>query len=183
MNLQNKVLAISLGAFLVLYLILVKFKNVEKLPSKPELVSADTYIPKGFVLVPIAIDSSSQISGLINQFAIVDLYAPDSHNLSNILVAKSVKLIRAPLNPNQFAVLVTEEKSIEIMKIKSPFWITLQNRNHLTANLEKNIMIQNEKKIFPRSVRISKAQTQHALNKKNQPIEIEYYEEASTQSN
>ncbi|MGZ3691456.1 MAG: hypothetical protein ACXVAX_08130, partial [Pseudobdellovibrio sp.] len=61
--------------------------------------------------------------------ALVDLYAPDQQLHTNSLIASNVKLIRAPLNPQQFAVLVTEDQSREVMKISSPFWVTLHNRS------------------------------------------------------
>lgn len=175
MNMQNKLLVISFSVFLILYLVLVKFNTNKPTVKNTEVLNADTYIPKGFVLVPITIDPSSQISGLINQFAIVDLYAPDTLNQTNVLVAKSVKIIRAPLNASQFAVLVSEAQSIEIMKIKTPFWITLQNRNHIKADLEKNNYLQIEKKVSTYSKDMPKSIRKKPIIQKPQ-IEIEYYD-------
>ena len=126
---QNKILILSFLVFLGIYYFINKKSASIPVAEKKEVVVADTFIPRGYVLVPISIDPSSQISGLIDQFAIVDLYAPDKDLHANVLIASGVKLIRAPLNPQQFAVLVTEVVSHEIMKITSPFWVTLQNRS------------------------------------------------------
>ncbi len=123
--------------------------------EKKEPVVADTFIPKGYVLVPITIDPASQISGLIDQFALVDLYA------SNALIATSVKLIRAPLNPQQFAVLVTENLSREIMKVATPFWVTLQNRNNRSQP--------------PSSPSQPAAPEPPAVPIAKEPVKIEYY--------
>ena len=144
---QNKILALSFFAFLVLYFFISK-KTAET-PAKPQedkSFSADTYIPAGQVLVPIQIDNSSALSGLVGSFAVVDLYAEQEKG-GNQLVASKVKLIRAPLNAEQFAVLVSDAKAKEIMQIKTSFWVVLQNRESLRANLEKNTLEDPESKM------------------------------------
>ncbi len=90
--------------------------------TTPE-ASADTYIPEGFVLVPIELQNADSLSSLIGEFALVDLFrGPRSHR-----VGKRLKLLRAPLNPNQFAVLVPEEQVSELLQTPGPFWAAIQN--------------------------------------------------------
>lgn len=145
MSQQNKILCISFGVFLILYFFInKKTEQAEKKPITPEVKSADTFIPAGFVLVPIQIDNGQNLTGFMDAFGLVDLYA-SSETGDNILIADKIKLIRAPLNPNQFAVLATEHQAKLIMQIKTPFWVVLQNRNSVSANLEKNTLNLNDK--------------------------------------
>lgn len=44
-------------------------------------------------------------------------------------LASKVKILRAPQNPNQYAVLVPENLSNHIMSLSGPFWAVVQNRD------------------------------------------------------
>jgi hypothetical protein len=142
MSLQNKILCISFGIFLVLYLYLNRNAGSEKQKSAGDPVAADTYIPPGQVLVPIQIENSESLNAVMGPFAIADLYAVSSGH--NTLVAEKVKLIRAPLNPQQFAVLVSDSLSRTIMQSKTSFSVVLQNRSVFKADLEKNLLAESE---------------------------------------
>ena len=158
---QNKILLISIIIFVLLYFILnAKNKAAPPLAEKKPLY-ADTLIPKGQVLVPLELANITALSGLIDQYGIIDLYAgAENHGR---LIASRVKILKAPLNPNQYAVMVTEALSQEIMKSKGPFWAVVQNRNTATEMATPEVEIKN------------------AMNKTKTPkqnIEIEYYSEA-----
>lgn len=85
--------------------------------------SADTYIPDGFVLVPIELQNAESLSSLIGSYALVDLFrGPNSQR-----VGKRLKLLRAPLNPNQFAVLVPEGEVAAVLAQQGPLWAAIQN--------------------------------------------------------
>lgn len=98
--------------------------------SKPESTegapeSADTYIPDGFVLVPIELQNVDSISSLVGDFAIVDLFqGPLSKK-----VGKRLRLMRAPLNPNQYAVLVADDEVQKLLATPGPYWAVIQNPN------------------------------------------------------
>lgn len=97
--------------------------------------SADTYIPEGYVLVPIEIQNIDSLSSLIGSFAVVDLFSgiPGS---SQQKVGQKLKLLRAPLNPQQFAVLVPEDKVSQLLQQPGPYWAAIQNPNQ---NSKENI--------------------------------------------
>jgi hypothetical protein len=124
-SLQNKVLAASFILFLIVYLTLNS--KTEKPTTAHEPVYADTLIPKGFVLVPIELANLNAVASLINQFGVIDLYGGDSET-NSVQIASRIKILRAPLNPNQYAVLVTEDLSKQIMRFKGPYWAVVQNR-------------------------------------------------------
>lgn len=127
---QNKILLISFVVFIFLYFIL-NSKNREA--SKEELLTekkrplyADTLIPKGQVLIPIELANAEAVAGLIDQYGMIDLYSGVENN--SVLIASRIKILRAPLNQNQYAVMVSETHSREIMKFKGPFVAVVQNR-------------------------------------------------------
>jgi hypothetical protein len=141
MTLQNKILCATFAVFLILFYFINRQTAVEKKPEPQEPATADTFIPAGYVLVPIQIENSDALSAVMGSFALVDLYSDEGGH--NTLVAEKVKLIRAPLNPRQFAVLVSESLSRIIMQSKNSFSVVLQNRNVFKADLEKNLLNKN----------------------------------------
>lgn len=180
MSLQNKILCVSFGVFLILYYLLNQNPSAP-MKEKPEPpLTTDTYIPPGHVLVPIQVENGEALGAVMGAFAVVDLYSEiDGH--SNLIAGK-VKLIRAPLNPKQFAVLVSESMSSQIMQVKVPFSVVLQNRNAFKANLEKNILLNEEEnrkiasaKLQPR-VGAEPERAQKASTEIRKTVQIEYYE-------
>jgi hypothetical protein len=135
---QHKFLIIGLTAFCVLYYVLYRqmHTNESVAPKTFEKVQADTFIPAGFVLVPIKLENNEAVSGLIDQFAVVDVYANNPSSKMNELVAEKVKMLRAPLDPNQFAVLLKDEKARELLQLNGRFSVVLQNRHVVGAITE-----------------------------------------------
>ncbi|MCC2677546.1 MAG: hypothetical protein K0R29_122 [Pseudobdellovibrio sp.] len=181
MTLQNKILCASFGVFLILYYFVnqdhTSGDNPKKAEATAEAPSADTYIPPGHVLVPVQIENSEALSAVMGPFAVVDLYSDVGGHSS--LIAEKVKLIRAPLNPRQFAVLVNETLSSQIMQVKVPFAVVLQNRNTFKASLEKNLLGATEKKtqvakVLEPAKPLPATSEPKPVTKRN--FQIEYYE-------
>lgn len=126
-SLANKYLLFS---FICLILVYVLFGlKKEEVKTNPQNIYADTIIPKGHVLVPLEIANIDSLSALIDQFAMIDLFVGLPSDKGSKKIASRIKLIRAPLNPNLYAVLVSESLSSQIMGAQGPFWAVLQNRN------------------------------------------------------
>jgi len=87
----------------------------------------DTYIPAGHSLVPIDIEMSDKLDSLVGQFALVNLYLIHPEN-KNRFVAKAVKLVRAPKNPNVFAILVPYEYVKWFMSLEGRFRISIASK-------------------------------------------------------
>ena len=98
-------------------------------PAKPDIPeSADTYIPEGMVLIPIEIQNKDALSQLLGGYGVVDLYMPSyGDQIRSRKVASGVKIMRAPLNPEVYAVLVDEASAPYITQYAGPFLITIQN--------------------------------------------------------
>lgn len=126
---RNKVLAIALTVMLAIILV-VQLSTPPEIKSQGEDSSADTYIPEGFVLVPIELQNAESLSSLIGNYAVVDLFrGPNSQR-----VGKRLKLLRAPLNPQQFAVLVPEGQVSTLLQSPGAFWAAIQNPQQSKAS-------------------------------------------------
>lgn len=126
---KNQTLLIALVVMLILVFIFQPHEQNTKNDSSVNTESVDTYIPVGFVLVPIEIQNTEQLSSFINDYAIVDLFSFQKGQVKN-KVAQKLKLLRAPLNPQQFAVLVPEGQTSQLLSNPGPFWVAVQNPNH-----------------------------------------------------
>ncbi|MBY0554681.1 hypothetical protein K2P97_09135 [bacterium] len=162
---QNKILAGSFIVFLILYFTLNNRTNKK---TATETIYADTLIPKGYVLVPIELANLNAVAGLINQFGVIDLYGGDTEQ-NSVQIATRIKILRAPLNPNQYAVLVTENLSKQIMKFKGPFWASIQNRSAEPTSVDQTSIAAHDLQILPEQ-RPTSSKTKSLKN-----IEIEYY--------
>lgn len=142
---QNKLLLLSFLIFIAFFLVftLNKPSTAEKGPEK---IYADTFIPKGFVLIPIELVNFESVSALIDQFGVIDLYAGAPQMAGSVKVATRVKMLRAPLNPQLFAILISEQNSAHIMKHAGPFWAVVQNRSTIDdkkeAKVQKTVKIE-----------------------------------------
>lgn len=128
-QMKNKILVVGFIA-LALVSFLIKLKNSHPsvaAETKMKDLSADTLIPAGFVLMPLEISNITAVSSLIHHYGVIDLYAGAEQNQADLLVSR-VKILQAPLNPNQFAILVHEEQSREIMRHGGPYWAVVQSR-------------------------------------------------------
>jgi hypothetical protein len=96
-------------------------------PIEKSAGQVDTYIPKGFVLVPIEVQNYDALDSILGQFAVVDLLqnsnprSPQPH-----LVARHVRILRAPKNPSHFAVLVEESAVAQVLKFGSQFTVIVR---------------------------------------------------------
>lgn len=131
---HRKKISISIA---VLGLCFFIFKNIDsKEPSSKKTARPtplETYIPEGMTLVPIEVMNLQQLQSLIDDRAIVDLFAPNRKSP----VAESLKLVRSPMDPNIYAVLVKDELSKQILEHGYQFIVVVKNRNSRHAPKQK----------------------------------------------
>lgn len=128
---KNRIFAI---AFVIMLLLVFVTSLGQKAEMKNAPESADTVIPAGYVLVPIQLDNQDSISSLMGEFGVVNLFlSAKVTGHSKVKVGQRLKLLRAPLNPDQYAVLVPEDESGKILEAQGPFFAVLQNPNESKA--------------------------------------------------
>ena len=151
-SLKKRILALdhntwTIGGFVALGLILMIYQSSPSL--EPETAptsfaadrkvadaSIDTFVPVGFVLIPLEIQNSSALSGLIGELGgVIDLYTAAGEGQKSLKVASKIKLVRAPLNADQFAVLVREQNSHLILRHPGPFVALIQNPQAKTTDV------------------------------------------------
>lgn len=134
---KNQTLLLAFFAMIILVFVFQPHEQPIKTTNSTNTESIDTYIPAGFVLVPIEIQNTEQLSSFINDYAIVDLFSFQKGQIKN-KVAQKLKLLRAPLNPQQFAVLVPENQTSQLLSNPGPFWVAVQNPNrNVNAEFQK----------------------------------------------
>ncbi len=90
--------------------------------------SLDTFIPQGYVLIPIELENYNSVDSILGTYGIVDLYsAGDGENRKTKPLARRIKILRAPQNPSQFAVLVPEQQAALFFRGQSVFFAAIQN--------------------------------------------------------
>jgi hypothetical protein len=105
-------------------------------PTKPEnLQGIDTFIPSGFVLLPIEIQNLNALDGVIGSFGVVDLYVPGETKP----LAHNIKILRSSKNSDQFSVLVPETQSAQLVKASQhPLFAIVQNPKSGATTIPNN---------------------------------------------
>lgn len=97
----------------------------------------DTFIPDGFVLVPIEVLNYEALDSVLGQFGIVDLFAADPDSGSRTrLIASRVRILRAPRNPSHFAVLAPVEKSSQLVRHDGGYFVVVRNPRNAGTHFE-----------------------------------------------
>ena len=131
----SKIKPVQVWIFAVLAagLISLLFDRKDETPSRVIAESADTastLIPAGFVLVPIEVSNYESLDSILGKFGVVDLYRASSDSKSKpVKVAERVKILRAPLNPSHFAVLVPDSESARLVADAGAYTVVVQNPN------------------------------------------------------
>jgi hypothetical protein len=103
-----------------------------------EPLAADTFIPEGFVLVPVEILNYESLDSILGRFGVVDLFAPGPEPGSvSRQVASRVRILRAPRNPNHFAILAPLEESANLVRHGGGLIAVVQNPKALGTRFEK----------------------------------------------
>lgn len=95
-----------------------------------EILEIDQYVPDGYVLFPLEFENQAALDPLISDFAVVNIYRTSIDGPGRgKLVAKNVKIMRAPQNPQMLAALIPETQVSGMMSDHSGFYGVLQKKN------------------------------------------------------
>ena len=101
-----------------------------------------TFIPEGFQLVPIEIANYEALDSVLGQFGVIDLYTASENESNSRALARAIKILRAPLNPSQFAVLVPDPMVSTIVKKGPLYKVVIRNPNASGTRIEKQQRVQ-----------------------------------------
>ena len=134
---SNQKLFIAILVFGLIAFIWERNKVTTPLAANETRKSVDTFIPLGFVLVPIQLSNAEALDSMISATGVVDLFIPDMKKPGhNKKIAEHIKILRAPLNPNQFAVLVPEKNSGQLVHYEGAYFAVVQNPKALGTQIE-----------------------------------------------
>ncbi|PWU16303.1 MAG: hypothetical protein C5B49_10660 [Bdellovibrio sp.] len=110
--------------------LLTPWNSFQSSPPTAEAFEPDTMIPLGFVLVPIELENQQSLESMIGSHAVVNLYKGyQIGGQKGVLIGRHLRLLRAPLNPQQFAVLVPESEVPSFVAPGAKFYAVVQNRS------------------------------------------------------
>ena len=129
------VAVVAVAAFLAYYWDVTDGRPNQNLESRESVEEAATFIPDGFVLVPIEVANYESLDSILGKFGVVDLYSvTDDPKKRPVKVAERIKILRAPLNPSHFAVLAPEADSVRIVSQSGPFTVVVQHPSKSGTN-------------------------------------------------
>lgn len=132
-------LALAAGIALSLFLAWMSQPG-ESAAITDEPESIDTYIPAGYVLVPISVFNSESVDSIFGNHGVVDLYpVKENGNAVKWPLARGVKMLRAPKNPNQFGVLVPAKAASVVMSHGGAFQVIIHNPKRRGTTFEKQV--------------------------------------------
>ena len=109
----------------------------------------DTFIPKGFVLVPIEVTNYEALDSILGKFGVVDLYQPAAPAGDRAkLVARNVRLLRAPQNPSLFAILIRESDSERILRFGATFQVILKRPEKVGTEFVKSSPVRHRRIVY-----------------------------------
>lgn len=131
------IIALSLTTMVLFRVI---FSPQQSLPSDvPEgAVEASTFIPDGHSLIPIKLVNQKALSSLIENFGWIDLYAVkkgvDTYKKGPKIV-KKIRILRAPLDPSQFGIIVPNEFVDHILNWGPNYFATINKNKFYESQL------------------------------------------------
>lgn len=120
------------AGFILIVCVSIYYNHIEKpepIVKNNDQIFADTILPKGFILFPIRLENIEAIQGVIHQFGIIDVYTATQPGRPSKKVLSKVKILQAPYNPNEYALLLAESLSSKMMAEVGPFLGVIQNRS------------------------------------------------------
>lgn len=94
--------------------------------SNPDM---DSFLPKGHVLFPIEFANQAALDGLIQDFAVLNIYQSEGIQGSRgKLVARNVRVLRPPQNPQTFAAVIPEIQVESLVSGGLLFYGVIQNK-------------------------------------------------------
>ncbi len=109
----------------------------------------DTLIPKGFVLVPIEVQNYEALDSILGRFGLVDLFQAGADNgPGQRLVARNVRILRAPQNPTHFAILIAEDEVPRVLKSGGLFTVIVKRPDQVGTEFVKNPNLKRKKIVY-----------------------------------
>ncbi|MBX2987571.1 MAG: hypothetical protein KF802_06715 [Bdellovibrionaceae bacterium] len=101
------------------------------------ITSLETFIPRDHLLIPVEIANADKLEGILGANGIVDLYVVPAEGGPARLVGRRLRLLRAPLNPQAFAVLLKESEADRFLSNPGPYIASVRPLNEKTHEVAR----------------------------------------------
>jgi hypothetical protein len=104
-------------------------------------IEAATFIPEDHSLIPIKLVNQKAISSLIENFGWIDLYSIKKTDLGfkkGPKIVKKIRILRAPLDPKQFGIIVPNDFVDSILDYGPDYFATLNKNKFYKSELVIN---------------------------------------------
>ncbi len=140
MNPQGfQIIGVIVLSFVTLISFHILFGNDKQLLDAPqESIEASTFIPEDHSLIPVSLINQRSISSMIENFGWVDLYSVNKTDLGykkGLKIVKKIRILRAPLDPNQFGIIVPNEFVDPILEKGPKYFATLNKKQFYKSEL------------------------------------------------
>lgn len=99
--------------------------------AKETATSMLDQLPDGYMIAPIEPTNIDSLDSIFENHGYADLYRTSAEGTRGQRIARGLALIRAPRNPRQFAVLVSEAEVDVLGQLNEPVMVVLRkNRGH-----------------------------------------------------
>ncbi|MCB0420273.1 MAG: hypothetical protein KDD61_04715 [Bdellovibrionales bacterium] len=103
-----------------------------------EGIALSTFIPSGYTLIPLQIENAEVLTHLLGPFGVIDLYRVNQQkNDKPQLIARGIKLLRAPQVPEKFAALIPFENGHLFVGNHFRFFATLRQNSEVLNQFPK----------------------------------------------
>ncbi len=143
MNPQGfQIVALISLSFVTLTLFHIFFGSDPKILDAPyESIEASTFIPEDHSLIPIKLINQRSLSSMIESFGWIDLYSVkkmDSDFKKGQKIVKKIRILRAPLDPDQFGIIVPNDFVDPILERGPKYFATLNKKQFYKSELVIN---------------------------------------------
>lgn len=138
-----------------------KRKALENEASKGAARAEGTWIPLGHRLVPIEFRNQSSMQNFLAEEAWIDLYSTRADGRKGHRVLEQVRVLRAPLAPEHFGILIPEEQMPIFQNDAGPFWAVLTPTREPEAKDNAGTPSQKGKKLGSKSFSSSAGEIQY----------------------
>lgn len=106
-------------------------RSTQATPAPDSRPAVDTLIPRGFVLVPIDVQNYEALDSILGRFGVVDLFQGGGEaTATRHLIARNVRILRAPQNPSHFAILIREEEVPRVLQQGGQFTVIVKRQQN-----------------------------------------------------
>lgn len=106
-----------------------------------ESIEASTFIPENHTLIPIKLINQNSLSPMIENFGWIDLYSVKKINSDHVKgkkIVKKIRILRAPLDPDQFGIIVPNDFVDPILEKGPKYFATLNKKQYYKSELVFN---------------------------------------------